>query len=113
MDASTQLIDTIEEYEQIISQQEAVLFYYSSISCGVAEALEPKVRRLIQEKFPKINYHLINLPFSKKICAAHSVFVEPTILVYFNGKESIRKSRNISTLDLEKSIARLYKIFFE
>ncbi len=113
MNASKQIIDTLEEYKQITTQQEAVLFYYSSISCGVAEALAPKIKKLIKEKFPKISYYQINLPFSKKICAAHSVFVEPTILVYFNGKESIRKSRNINTQDLEKSIARLYKIFFE
>ncbi|MBL4746947.1 MAG: thioredoxin family protein [Flavobacteriaceae bacterium] len=113
MNNSLEIIDSLETYETIIQTQEVVLCYYSSISCGVAEALAPKVRRLIEEKFPKIHYYQINLPFSKKICAANSVFVEPTILVYFNGKETLRKSRNISILDLDKSIDRLYKIFFE
>ena len=113
MNNSIQTIDTIEAYEHITTSQDIVLCYYSSISCGVAEALEPKVRRLLEEKFPKINYYLINLPFSKKICAANSVYVEPTILVYFDGKETLRKSRNISIVDLEKSIGRLYKIFFD
>ena len=113
MDQAIEIIDTLEQYEKYIQENDIVLCYYSSISCGVAEALEPKVRRLIEEKFPKIKYFQINLPFSKKICAAHSVYVEPTILVYFNGKETLRKSRNISILDLDKSIERLYKIFFE
>jgi len=113
MNDSVQIVDTLETYENIIQRHEVVVYYFSSISCGVAEALEPKVRKLLAEKFPKINYYLINLPFSKKICAAHSVYVEPTILIYFNGKETIRKSRNISILDLDKSIARLYEIFFE
>jgi len=108
-----QIIDSLNTYENIIETQEVVLCYYSSISCGVAEALEPKVKRLVEEKFPKINYYIINLPFSKEICAKYSVYVEPTILVYFNGKETLRKSRNISILDLDKSIARIYDIFFE
>lgn len=47
------------------------------------------------------------------VSAYYNAFVEPTILVFFDGKESIRKSRNVGIEELSTSISRLYKIIFE
>ena len=63
--------------------------------------------------FPKIKFLTIDINFSAKIAANYSAFVEPTILVFFEGKETIRRSRNISILELENAINRPYKLIFE
>jgi len=107
-----QIIESIEEAEIIISKNEAVLFYFSTNSCVVGEALLPKVSTLIQEKFPEIKVFNIDLNFSPKLAAHFNAFIEPTILVFFDRKEFIRKIRNIGIFELEQAIERPYKLIF-
>jgi thioredoxin-like negative regulator of GroEL len=91
----------------------AVLVYFSTQSCNVGEALEPKVKDLIMNRFPKIEYYSVDINFSPEVAAYCSAFVEPTILVFFDGKETIRKSRNIGIYELEETIKRPYQLIFE
>lgn len=104
---------SVEEFDLIISKNIGVLIYFSTLSCSVGEALEPKVIELLKNKFPEIPFYFIDMNNSPKISAINSVFVEPTILVFFDGKETIRKSRHISIKDLSNSISRIYNLAFD
>lgn len=101
------------EYESIIKENLGVLLYFSRVSCNVGEALEPKVIKLLEEKFPKIPFYFVNMDLTPTIPVKYSVFVEPTIIVVFEGKETIRKSRIISIGDLSNAIDRIYKLAFD
>ena len=106
-------VNNIEELDKILKSETAVLLYFNTISCNVGESLEPKVKNLIDINFPKINFYNIDINFSPEIAAKYNAFVEPTILIFFEGKEAIRKSRNISIYELHETIDRLYKLIFE
>ena len=101
------------EYESIIKDNLGVLLYFSRVSCNVGEALEPKVIKLLEENFPKIPFYFVDMDKTPTIPVKYSVFVEPTIIIIFDGKETIRKSRIISIGDLSDSIDRIYKLAFE
>jgi thioredoxin-like negative regulator of GroEL len=107
-----QNIFKIEEFEKVISDNLGVLVYFSTLKCSVGEALEPKVLGLIKKDFPKIVTYFVDMNEAPTLAAQYSVFVEPTILVFFDGKETLRKSRHISIHDLSNSISRIYKIAF-
>lgn len=106
-------ITTEDEFNYALKNNIGVLFYFSTISCSVGEALEPKVIDLLEKEFPKILFYHVDMNASPKISAKNNVFVEPTILVFFEEKETIRKSRIISIPDLSKTIERIYKLVFE
>jgi thioredoxin-like negative regulator of GroEL len=106
-------INSIETLEEILKSEMAVLLYFNTISCNVGESLEAKIKNLISSNFPKIKIYTIDINFSPKIAAKCNAFVEPTIIVYFDGKETIRKSRNIGIYELEQLIARPYELIFE
>lgn len=106
-------INSLEQLENILQETIAVLIYFSTNSCNVGEALEPKVRELLNTDFPKMKFYKIDMNFSPEIAAKYSAFVEPTILVFFEGKETIRKSRNIGIHELQSAILRPYKLIFE
>lgn len=106
-------INSLEQLENILRETSAVLVYFSANSCNVGEALEPKVHELLKTDFPKIAFYKIDMNFSPEIAAKYSAFVEPTILVFFEGKETIRKSRNIGIHELQTAILRPYKLIFE
>jgi len=110
---ATKQIDNLTELQKIIAEELAVLLYFNTQSCNVGEALLPKVENLICNIFPKIKLFKVDLNLSPEIAANFSAFVEPTILVFFDGKETIRKSRNIGIYELEDAIKRPYKLIFE
>ncbi|PCH54083.1 MAG: thiol reductase thioredoxin [Flavobacteriaceae bacterium] len=106
-------INSLEELEEILNAEVAVLLYFNTISCNVGESLVPKVKNLLINNFPKINFYTIDLNFSPEIGAKYSAFIEPTIIVFFEGKETIRKSRNVGIYELQEAIARPYKLIFK
>lgn len=104
---------SLDQIQEEIASIDAVLVYFNTESCSVGEAFLPKVEELVSKSFPKTAMFTVDLNFYPEIAAHYSAFVEPTILVFFDGKETIRKSRNISIYELEDAIERPYKLIFE
>lgn len=95
-----------------LKEEPALLAYFSTETCSVCKVLKPKVEELILTKFPNIKLAYIKSDEQPEIAAQHSVFTAPTLLVFFDGREYIRKSRNIGISELEQEIARLYSMLF-
>ncbi len=100
------------EYLEISGNTPASLFYFSHDDCNVCKVLKPKVFELLQEKCPKIPMYYVNIHKIPEISGQRSIFAVPTILVYLDGQEIIRKSRNIGLAELDDLIAKPYSIFF-
>ncbi len=107
------IIDNEVIFNTILKKEIGVLFYFSRVTCNVGEVLGPKVQQLLQNNYPKIPFYFIDMDKTPTISARFSVFVEPTILVFFEGKETIRKSRIVSIGELSDSIHRIYSLAFE
>lgn len=105
-------IQSFEEFLNIKTDERAVLAYFSTEACNVCKVLKPKVAELIQTEFPKIRLIYIKSDVLPEIAAQNQVFVAPTILVFFEGREYIRKSRNIGIIELQKEIERPYSMMF-
>lgn len=106
-------INDLNTLQEIIASETAVLVYFNTQTCSVGEAFLPKVENLVANLYPKLKLATVDINFSPEISAHFSAFVEPTILVFYDGKETIRKSRNISIFELEESIKRPYQLIFE
>ncbi|MGQ9643510.1 MAG: thioredoxin family protein [Ignavibacterium sp.] len=107
--------NTIKTHDELIKLTEkftAVCFYLSTPQCNVCKVLKPKVIELIENEFPQLKFFYIDLNDAKEITGQLSVFTVPTILVFFDGKELIRTSRNISLEQLKEQIKRYYQLIF-
>ena len=102
----------IEDIKILIADRTAVLFYFYNDSCAPCKVLRPKVVELIESDFPNIELRLINAEQYPLTTAEYGVFSSPTILVFFEGKEYIRESKNISISELHDKIERYYKMIF-
>ena len=102
----------VEDFNNIIKNNEAILIYFSGTNCGVCKVLQPQIKELLDSKYPKIVQKYIVAEDEKELCANLSIFAVPTLIVYFDGKEFIRKSRNFSALELDKELERPYNLFF-
>jgi len=106
-------LNSIEEFDTALQEHDALIVYFNSSSCNVGEALAPKVMKLIASTFPKIKFFYVDREMSPDIAGKYSVFVEPTILTFFVGKETLRKSRHFSMDELESALSRPYTLLFE
>ena len=104
--------DSYTGFLEIVKSNQAVCFYLSTLECTVCKVLKPKVIEMLKDDFHKIHFCYVDLNEAKEIRGQLSVFSVPTILVYFEGKETIRVSRNVHLDELREQIDRYYKMIF-
>jgi thioredoxin-like negative regulator of GroEL len=99
--------------QDLLKEEDALVLYFSDGTCGVGEALGPKVDAMLKEKFPKFKLYALAQGIHQEIFAHYQIFTIPSLLLLIDGKEYIRKARNFGVLELEKEFERLYTLVFE
>ena len=103
---------SFSDFQEYTKKHQAVCFYLSTPECNVCKVLKPKVIEMIENDFPQISFYYVDLNEAKEISGQLSVFSVPTILVYFEGRETIRVSRNVHLEELREQINRYYQMIF-
>jgi thiol-disulfide isomerase/thioredoxin len=98
--------------KETIAREVAVLVYFKNDSCAPCMALRPKVEELLKEHFPEVKFILVDSVQNPQLNGEFQVFANPTLLVFFDGKEYIRKSKYVSIPELQAEIGRLYGMMF-
>jgi len=101
-----------ESLEEVINREEASLVYFSSQSCNVCKVLKPKVAELLESSYPAMKMYYVDIEKSPVVSGQNRVFSIPTILIFVQGKEFARFSRNFSIGELEQQIERFYPHIF-
>ena len=102
----------IRELESDINEQDAILVYFSNDACNVCKVLKPKVSEMTGKSFPRVKLLYVDTEKSPFIAGQYRIFTIPTILIFIQGKEHARFSRNINMHELEESIARPYGFIY-
>jgi thioredoxin 1 len=88
------------------------LFYFSTSACNVCKVLKPKLEDLLDHDFPAIQPFFVDTEKYPLTAARYNIFTVPTLLVFFEGQETIRRSRFIHLEELRLDMRRLYDILF-
>ena len=104
----------IKDFEEFnaLKQEPALLAYFSTDACNVCKALKPKVQQLLEDEFPEIKMAYVRSDVLPDVAGQNRIFAAPTILVFFDGHEYIRESRNIGIGELREAIERPYQMMF-
>ena len=103
-------MQTIENIEKSIKENIAVMVYFSAPTCNVCHALKPKLLEAIEKNFDKFEIVSVDISLSSDVAAHFSVFAIPTVLVFLDGKEFLRKSRHMSVDEVIGAIERPYNM---
>lgn len=106
------VVDSNLAIEKLVEDNEMVLVYFGSKGCGVCNVMKPKVEEIL-EGFPKIKAVEVDVEKSMKAAAAYNVFTIPVVLLFAQGKETMREARHISIPDIRDKIERYYNMIFE
>ncbi|HEY9116013.1 MAG TPA: thioredoxin family protein [Bacteroidales bacterium] len=101
-----------EQAKELLKEETAALIYFYSDSCAPCVSLRPKVIELLEKSFPKMKLVFVNSATHPLVAAHFNVFSNPTLLIFFEGKEYKRLSKYVSISQLEETIGRPYKMVF-
>ncbi|QOP40450.1 MULTISPECIES: thioredoxin family protein [Sulfurimonas] len=103
-------MQTIEEIENKIKENLAVMVYFSAPTCNVCHALKPKLLEAIDANFKEFEIVSVDTSIDQEVAAHFSVFTIPTVLIFLDGREFLRKSRHMSVDEVIREIKRPYEI---
>lgn len=110
---SETLVSSLEELDNILKDELACLVYFSSPTCNVCHVLRPKIMEVAETSFKELKCLHVDLSLTPEIGSQMQVLAAPTVIVFFEGKEFIRKYRNMSVDGLMQEIQRPYTMIME
>ncbi|NOQ32547.1 MAG: thioredoxin fold domain-containing protein [Helicobacteraceae bacterium] len=99
-----------QSVKKSINNNLAVMLYFSSPSCSVCHDLKPKIFKAIEDNFDEFTVLDINIEENRELAIEYEIFAMPTVLIFLDSKEFVRKSRNMSVQEVIKEIKRPYDI---
>lgn len=87
-----------------ISETPMLLAYFSTPQCNVCKVLRPKVEELLAE-YPGVEFLYVDSTEHPEVSGQHLVFAAPTIVLFMDGREMRRFSRNLAMEDLDRSLS--------
>jgi len=103
-------MQTIEKIEQSIKENMAVMVYFSAPTCNVCHALKPKLLEALDANFKEFRVESVDISVEEEIAPHFGVYAIPTVLVFLDSKEFLRKSRHMSVDEVIREIQRPYEI---
>jgi thioredoxin-like negative regulator of GroEL len=103
-------MQNLESIHQTLKENLAVMLYFSAPTCNVCHALKPKLLEALSENFASFEVISIDVSTDADIAAEFGVFAIPTVLVFLDSREFLRKSRHMSVGEVISEIKRPYEI---
>lgn len=103
-------ITSLTKMEEIINNETFAFFYITQPNCSVCHGLQPQIEQ-IMEKFPKIKTYHIDALAVPEISGQYSLFSAPVLLLYVDGKETIREARFVQTEKLTQNLEKITNLY--
>lgn len=82
------------------------ILYFSHPICGVCQALKPKIKSILLEKYPNVSFREIRIDEEKELAARHFAFIAPVLLLMADQKEVARLAGVMSLYQIESILER-------
>ena len=106
------VLKTPDQLDAFTAGNPAALVYFSGPGCNVCRALKPKLMAMMTERFPEVALADVDCGASPELATQLGVFAIPTVVIWFDGRESLRKGRGFGLGELADDLARPYGMLF-
>ena len=103
-------MQTIENINNTIQENMAVMVYFSAPTCSVCHALKPKLLEALEKNFDAFKVESVDISVEEDIAPYFGVYTIPTVLIFLDSKEFLRKARHMSVDEVIREIERPYNI---
>ena len=98
-------VETKEEIQLAIKEHELLVLYFTGSACEACEVIKQKVEGILQ-KHPQVKGIEVNGGKHPVLATGYEVYTLPIMILFVQGKESLRLGRNLDLLEFERKIAR-------
>lgn len=106
------VLNTIESIKDQAQKHPMTLLLFGTPTCGVCQSIKASLPDLL-EKYPKIEAFYIDVTQTRQVSGAFSIYTAPAILLFIDGKESLRTAGPISLSNLDKDLSRYYNLYWD
>lgn len=86
--------------------------YFTAPDCAVCQALKPKVKAMLSQRFPRIAFAEVDCASTPDLAALQGIFSLPTLTLYIEGRETLRKVRAFGLGEVAGDLERPYSMLF-
>lgn len=97
---------TLNDFKNIISRPGISVGYFSHDACNVCKVLKPQVQELTGQ-YDNAHFTYVNTVETPEIAGQFMVFAVPTIILFMDGREAKRFSRNLAIGELDNFLKRM------
>lgn len=94
----------------MVAAEPAVAVYFSTPDCGVCQALYARLVELLQD-YPRVVLVRADCVVAPGLAAQLGVLAVPTLVVYLDGREAMRKTRHFSLK--AQALERPYRLLLD
>lgn len=95
--------------EKKIPENKMTILYFSGAICGACEIIKKKIKRVLVD-YKEVAFIEVNGVEEKEVAAKYDAFTLPLMILFIEGKESLRMGRNMDILEFKNVIDRYYKL---
>lgn len=103
-------MQTVENINKTVKENSAVMVYFSAPTCNVCHALKPKLLEELEKNFSEFKVESVDISVEEDIAPHFNVYAIPTVLIFLDGQEFVRKNRHMSVGEVIEEIRRPYEI---
>ena len=96
-----------EDISTVTQSGDMAILYFSRPDCGVCDALRPKIEGMLED-YPEVNSWFVDLEAHPELAGHFSIFTIPAVVLFVQGRETVRYARYLSVDEVEESVARYY-----
>ena len=100
--------DKNSSFEDIIKENDIVIFEFGSSSCGACKSIEYKLTEWLEEEGIKGYY--ISVDDNMELAAEMGVFTSPVVMVYTNGSLAVREAGYFGLEKIQERVRRYKKL---
>lgn len=103
--------NSFDKIQSFIEKNDAVLLYFSGENCSVCKALKPKISESFRQNFPEIQLIEVQTDEALETTAKFGVFSLPTMILFIEQKEFLKRGRNVSVPMFIQEVKRIYELY--
>ena len=100
-----------QEINEFIKVNLIGVLYFSGAICGACDVIKEKILHIIKD-YKEVKLLEVNAIENKEIAAEYNIFSLPILLLFVDGKETLRIGRNFDILEFKKLVDRYYNMIF-
>jgi thioredoxin len=101
-------LESSAAFTTFIQARPMTAVYFMTPGCAVCGVLKPKLQGLLTRDFPAVAWGEVDCDTQPELAAQQGVLAVPTLVIYIDGREGLRKSRSFTIGEVAAALERPY-----